>query len=79
MGKCFNCKKNTVKKMHSFFVCDSCKSKLRLFTDATIRKYNSKSPEKFSKEIQKRLDDLEKGYIGKRIKLLHVQEQLKNI
>ncbi len=79
MGKCFNCKKNTAKKMHSFFFFFSCKSKLRLFTDATIRKYNSKGSEKFSKEIQKRLDNLEKGYIGKKIKLLHVQEQLKRI
>ncbi len=78
MKKCFNCGKNG-KDMYGYAICDSCKSKLRLFTENTIKKYNSENPENFSKEIQRRLDFLDKDYIKKRIKLLHIQEQLKNL
>ncbi len=77
MEKCFNCGKNG-KQLHGYMICDSCKSKLRLFTNATIKKYYSENPEDFSTEIQRRLDFLDKDYIKKRIKLLHVQEQLKS-
>jgi len=70
--QCFDCGKNGT-KMYNYIICDSCKSKLRLFTDKTIKKYNSKT---FSEEIQKRLDKLDKDYIKKRIKLLHIKEQL---
>ncbi len=76
MKKCFNCDKNG-KNMYGYSICDSCKSKLRLFTNDTIKKYNSENPENFPKEIQRRLDFLDKDYIKKRIKLLHIQEQLK--
>ena len=75
---CFQCKKNG-QNIYGYIICDSCKSKLRFFTDKTIKKYNSKNPNKFSKEIQERLDYLDKDYIKKRIKLLHIQKQLKNI
>jgi len=75
---CFNCEKKGV-NMYGFSVCESCKSKLKLFTDETIKKYNSKNPKKFSKEIQERLNFLEKGYIKKKIKLLYVLDRLKNI
>ena len=37
------------------------------------KKY-SENPENFPKEIQRRLDFLDKNYIKKRIKLLHIQE-----
>ncbi len=38
-----------------------------------------KDPEKFLKEIDRILDFIEKDYIKKKIKLLHVQEQLKHL
>jgi hypothetical protein len=44
-----------------------------------IKKYYLKDPDKFSKEIERRLDFIEKDYIKKKIKLLNVKEQLKNI
>ncbi|RAJ11507.1 hypothetical protein [Arenibacter echinorum] len=72
MKKCFNCDKNG-KNMYGYSICDSCRSKLRLFTKDTIKKY-SENPENFPKEIQRRLDFLDKNYIKKRIKLLHIQE-----
>jgi len=75
--KCFNCGKEG-KNMYGYSICDGCKSKLRLFTDKTIERYNSKNPQKFPEEIQRRLNSVEKDYIKKRIKLLHIQEQLKN-
>lgn len=78
MKKCFNCD-NGGSDMYGYNICDSCKSKLRLFTDKSIKKYSSKDPEKFSKEIDEKLDFLEKDYIKKRIKLLHVKEQLKHM
>ncbi len=78
MKKCFNCGEKG-SDMYGYVICDLCKSKLRLFTEKTIKKYNSKNPEKFSKEIQRRLDCLDKDYVKKRIKLLHVQEQLKQL
>lgn len=76
MEKCFNCDNNG-KNMFGYSICDSCKSKLRLFTNKTIKKYYSENPENFPKEIQRRLDFIDKDYIKKRIKLLHIQEQLK--
>ena len=76
MKKCFNCDKNG-KNRYGYSICDSCKSKLRLLTKDTIKKYYSDNPENFSKEIQKKLDHLDNEYIEKRLKLLHIQEQVK--
>jgi len=64
--------------MYGYCICDSCKDKLRLFTDATIRKYKLKNPA-FEKEIQDRLDFLERDYMKKKIKLLYVQDRLEEI
>jgi len=77
MEKCFNCGNNG-EGLYGYFICDACKSKLRLFTDSTIKKYYDKSPENYSKDIQRRLDFVDKDYIKKRIKLLHIQEQIKS-
>ena len=73
---CYNCGKGTAKELYNYPICDSCKSKLKLFTAATIKKYYDKDPEGFSKEIQRRLDFIEIDYINKKIKLLSVKEKL---
>jgi len=75
---CYNCGEETDKEMFSYPICDSCKSKLKLFTEKTIKKHYVKNPEEFSIEIQRRLDFIEKDYINKKIKLLQIKEQLKN-
>lgn len=62
--KCFNCNKNGL-NMYGYYICDSCKSKIRLFKPETIKKYYSKNPQRFKKGIQARLDILEKDYIKK--------------
>lgn len=73
---CYNCGKATEKEMYNYPICDYCKSKLKLFTEATVKKYCDIDPEGFSKEIQRRLDFIEKDYISKKIKLLSIKEKL---
>jgi hypothetical protein len=73
---CYNCGKATAKELFNYPICDSCKSKLKLLTEVTIKKHYSKNPEEFSKEIQRRLDFIEKDYINKKIKLLNVKEKI---
>ena len=73
---CYNCRKATAKELFNYPICDSCKSKLKLLTEVTIKKHYSKNPEEFSKEIQRRLDFIEKDYINKKIKLLNVNEKI---
>jgi len=73
---CYNCGKSTAKELFNYPICDSCKSKLKLLTEVTIKKHYSKNPEEFSKEIQRRLDFIEKDYINKKIKLLYVKEKI---
>lgn len=77
MKTCFNCGKNGI-DLYGYTICDPCKTKLRLFTPEIIKKYNSKNLEGFSKEIERRLDYLDKEYVKKRIKLLHILDQLKS-
>jgi len=73
---CYNCGKETEKELFNYPICDSCKSKLKLLTEVTIKKHYFKNPEEFSKEIQRRLDFIEKDYINKKIKLLNVKEKI---
>ncbi len=73
---CYNCGRATAKELFNYPICDSCKSKLKLLTEVTIKKHYSKNPEEFSKEIQRRLDFIEKDYINKKIKLLNVKEKI---
>ncbi|MDD3876625.1 MAG: hypothetical protein PHT69_08390 [Bacteroidales bacterium] len=76
---CFNCGNATDKEIFNYPVCDLCKSQLKLLNEATIKKHYCKNPDGFSLEIQRRLDFIEKDYISKKIKLLHVQKQLSNL
>lgn len=73
---CYSCGKATAKALYNYPICDACKAALKLFTEATIKKYYDKDPEGFSKEIQRRLDLIETDYINKKIKLLHIKETL---
>lgn len=50
----------------------------RLPKDGTIRRWGSKKGKKeFEKEIEYRLDSIEKDYLKKRNKLLYIKERLK--
>jgi len=70
--------------VYGYTICDSCKSQLKLFSDDTIRRHISlykkqKKTRSYIEEIRYRLDFLEKDYIKKRLKLLHILERLKHI
>jgi len=83
--KCFQCGKtdNSCTELFGYIICDSCKSKLGLFTDKTIKKhimhYQQSKDRSYEEEIHFRLDYLDKDYIKKRIKLLYIQERLNYI
>ncbi len=77
--ECFNCGKQGI-NLHGYIICDTCKSKLRLFTDKTIKKYisiydNEKSGS-YEEEIKYRLDFIEKDHIKKKIKLLDILDKI---
>jgi len=88
---CFRCGEsygNRHTDLYGFNVCGRCKPKLGLLKDQTIKKHIS-SFEKakkefpdnpsFEQEISDRLIILDRDYIRKKIKLLHIQERLKQI
>jgi len=79
--KCFNCASDTINKKYEVPICHSCESGLKLFTDDTIirQKKEYKGSENYSSyqdEISQRMILLERDYLKKRIKLLHILERL---
>jgi len=79
---CFNCGGNGV-NMYGYTICGICKSKLRLPKNETIKKhtiiYKKSKKISYEEKVQTTLVSLEKDYIKKRIKLLYIQEKLKDI
>lgn len=75
---------NSGTKLYGYIICESCESKLGLFADETIKKHikkykNSALERSYEDEILYRLDFIEKDYIKKRIKLLHIQARLQKL
>lgn len=81
--QCFNCgAEGSV--MFDYTICESCKSKLGLFTEATIARhistYQTSSKQiSYEAEIMRRLDYIEKDYIKKKLKLLYILEKIKEL
>jgi hypothetical protein len=80
---CFNCGSQG-SDMYGFTICDPCKADLKLFSDETIKKHiarykKSSSGRTYEQEIQYRLDFVEKDYIKKKIKLLHILDRLEHL
>ncbi|KMY67055.1 hypothetical protein AAU61_14040 [Desulfocarbo indianensis] len=78
---CFQCGRKGA-DLFGYCVCDSCKAKLGLFTDATIKRHIAKyetQGKSYAEEINNRLHILDEDYIKKKIKLLHVRERLQHI
>jgi hypothetical protein len=75
---CFNCDKKGGDFL-GYVICEQCKSKLRLFTESTIKEYLEKDPIGFPKEITRRLELLDKDYIKKKIKLLHIKSTINKL
>ena len=83
-GSCGQCGKKCEEQLYSFFVCDDCRPRLGLHTDVSIRKYikvheNNEDGLTFAEEVQYRLREVERKYALQKIKLLHIQERMKNI
>lgn len=85
---CYKCGQNQVENlndMFGFIICSSCKSKMGLFQDNTLKRYVKSFAESkkldpdqptFEEEISNRLAKVEKDYISKKIKLLYLLERL---
>lgn len=90
-NSCYKCgekRASELQNMFGYMICNKCKSKMGLFQDKTIKKYVSSFAEakkidpkqpSFAEEMSKRLTMIEKDYISKKIKLLFIQERLKEI
>lgn len=88
---CFRCGENeesSLQNLYGYTVCKACETKLGLYHDQTIIKHVSSfdiarqlNPEKptYAEEVDQRLKMMERDYIGKRLKLLHIQDRLREI
>jgi len=80
--QCFQCGEDGT-DIYGYTICDTCKSKIGLFTDETIKKhillYNESKNNSYAEEIEDRLIFIEKDYIKKKIKLLSIQERLNEL
>lgn len=77
-NECVICK-NLGNKLFEYYVCDDCKKKLGLPSEKTINRHidsYKKKNKSFEDEIKYRLDFIEKDYVKKRIKLLHIRSKL---
>ncbi|NER13450.1 hypothetical protein GWK08_08385 [Leptobacterium flavescens] len=86
--KCGDTSKNQLEELYGYTICNSCKSRLGLFLDPTIEKHvlsfretKREDPTKptYKEEVAFRLDCLDKDYISKKIKLLHIQDRINNL
>lgn len=75
--KCFNCD-NKGTEFYDEIICNTCKSKLKLFKEETVKKYSTKFTKPvYKKEIKDKLLLLEKDFIKKKIKLLDILSKIK--
>lgn len=90
-SSCFSCGstiQSQIKTLCGYDVCSSCEPTLGLYKDDTIRKHIASYEKKregvpenptYVQEVDYRLGAMEKTYILKRLKLLHIQNRLKVI
>lgn len=86
--QCYRCDEHTESEttvMYGYVICDACKSNLGLLRDSTIQKHiitreeaKAKDADRlsFEEEVQYKLACLEKDYINKKIKLLHIRDRI---
>lgn len=85
---CFKCEGSSLaptEELYGYVVCEVCKSKMGLFRDETIQRHVDSyarakeadpSQPDYAENVRNRLREIEKTYIGWRIKLLHIQERM---
>jgi len=66
--------------LYGYSFCDRCQSKLGLHSDKTILRnadsYDQSNPISYEEEVVHRLQIMEKDFVKKRVKLLHILERL---
>ena len=80
---CFDCNSKDTIDLYGYKICKSCKSKLLMYKDETIKKWIAEFKptaeyKTLSDQIAAKLDLGEKKYIKQKIKLLGIQDRLKN-
>ncbi|MEL6673260.1 MAG: hypothetical protein AAFR61_13745 [Bacteroidota bacterium] len=88
---CFNCEGTqgpTTEILYGHAICDACKGTLGLYQDATIEKHRAAYAEKqqldpaapsFQDELYRRLEKLEKDFILRKIKFMHMLDRLEKM
>ena len=80
---CFKCNTKSTSKLFGYDVCDTCKSELRLFSLATIKKHAARFQKNedisYLTDISSKLKKVELTYIKAKIKLLDIQEKLNQL
>ena len=83
---CYRCgATENVKHLYGYPICSSCIPKLKLFTSKTVDRYVAEfnaaktqdpSHPTYAEDVDHHLQELERLYINKRIKLLDIREKL---
>ena len=88
---CFSCgsaNQSQIKNLYGYDICDSCEPTLGLYKDHTIRKHIASYEKKreavpegptYAQQVYYRVEAMEEVYIRRRLKLLHIQAQLKEL
>ncbi|MEE9363288.1 MAG: hypothetical protein V3U92_11890 [Cellulophaga sp.] len=88
---CYKCQETDKTKISTLFgysICKPCISNLGLLQDATIKRHITSFDPSLKKNLEttshkeavsNRIILLERGYISKKIKLLHIQKRLKEL
>lgn len=70
-------------ELYGYVICSNCKEDMRLYTDKTIGKhvveYQANGGQSYAKDVAHHLDILDKDYVKKKIKLLHIQDRLRHM
>ena len=81
---CFNCPTTETTTLYGYKICQACAKRLTNNKDETIKKWIAEfkptaESSTFAEDIQFRLDFVEKDYIKSKIKLLSIQDRLKEL
>jgi len=68
-------------EFYGYSICDVCKADIRLYTDNTIQRQRSNFKKSsrastYEDDMQYRLQFIERDYIKKKIKLMHILDRL---
>lgn len=80
--KCVLCG-NDGDEFYGYIICEDCKGAMRLFSDKTIKRHSAEYPVKhghpYAEEVERHLALLDKDHIRKKIKLLHIQDRIREM